>query len=636
MAKRKNPKKKSKTEDLKYPLILLSLIFLISCALKIHIVEVNVPEGVVIDWGDVWSFLTVIENIRVKYYLPSEDLFFGGIPYVYPPLSLITYAVLYKILPVGFIFFANRVAPVIGSLAVFGVFYVAYKLSGDKWVGVLAAYLSMFSPRYMALSGIPIPEMFGHLQAPIFMYLAFLTAKTQKKNHAILAGLCGATIFLNHHLTSGVMFLTLALYFIVLTVVQQRLNNIRLLAIIIAVSFLLSSPWWLDTIKKNIMNLIVSEGESPIPWSRYIDTGGPYTIYLGVMSGITVGLAVLGFLITNAALKIKLIKKKAVPKILTQKQEALTLMFVWGLVPFIAIRSRQIAPMLFGSIIKKNPTMLFVFSPIYGTRFFDYIAQPFAILSATVIMALIYLVSGKIAAKIKDKKTKAYALPAVAAILLAPLAYSTLLFGFGEEDPVLYSLDDAIHESGIGDTGFLNSMARKLGMWDEGGKSVDLNLDAKNWALRSLFPDVNASYEYQASLWMRDNLPEDANIITDYPAGEVVSAGSLRKITTGAELRVTVPISRIYTDVITIYYTPDANEAVELMKKWGSTHVYISGRMKIRGWFSIERLGRFPEFKNYGLKDAKLAKFEESPCFERVQMPAEYDDKIWLYECVCC
>ncbi|MFH1788981.1 MAG: hypothetical protein ABH834_06345 [Candidatus Altiarchaeota archaeon] len=615
----------------------LVILFLLSLAIKINIVRFQVPEGVVIDWGDVWSFLTVIEVIRLEHYLPVEDFFFSGIPYVYPPLSLISYALIYGILPFDFIFFANNVAPFIGSFAIFGVFYVAYKLTDDRAVGVLAAYLSMFSTRYMALSGIPIPEMFGHLQAPIFMYLSYLTAKTGRKNHAILTGLAGATLFLNHHLTAGVMFITLSFYFVLLTIVTQDIKKLRLLVIIIAVSFILSSPWWVDTINKNIMNLFVSEGESPIPWSRYIDTGGPHTIYLGAISGILLGLlVVVGFTLTNIAARLKITSKKKIPKILAERQEALTLIFAWCFIPFMAIRSRQIAPILFGSIIEKNPTMLFVFSPIYGTRFFDYIAQPFAIASAIVIMTFIYQLGKIISSTIKNKTIKTFIIPAIALIVLAPLTYSTFLYGFGVEDPILYSLDDSIHKMNVSETSSLGATAKKLGMWDEGRRRVDLNLDAKNWALRSLFPDVNASYEYQASLWMRDNLPANANIVTDYPAGEVVAAGALRKITTGAELRVTVPLSRIYVDVITIYYTPDAMEAVELMKKWGSTHVYISGRMKIRGWFSIERLGRFPGFTNHGLDKAELSKFEISSCFRRVTMPSEFDGKVWLYECTCC
>jgi hypothetical protein len=639
--------KKGKREDNKgkkgewtYTLILLAAVFLLSYAIKLNIVYSQVPPGLVIDWSDVWSFLTVIETVRLKYHLPVEDPFFGGVPYIYPPLSLITYAVLYKILPVDFIFFANNVAPFIGSLAVFGIFFLVYKLTGDRCMGVLAAYLSLFDTRYVALSGVPIPELFGHLQAPVFMYLAYLTAKSKERKHALLAGLCGATIFLNHYLTAAVLFLSLMLYFALLTVIQQDLRNLKLLAIIVAVSFLLSSPWWIDTINKNIMNIVVSEGESPIPWSRYIDTGGPHIIYLGVTAGILLGLLVVGFLITNAVVKLGLASKKSIPKILLEKQEALTLIFSWAFVPFLAIKSRTIAPLLFGWIIKKNPMMLFVFSPIYGTRFFNYIAQPFAIASAILIMTVIYLIGRRITSLVKDETARKIVYLALAIIILSPLVYSTLLYGFGRDDPLLYSLDDVIHKSSVwksdafNKTGLLRA-SKVIGLWDEQRKTVDLNLDAKNWALRSLYPDVNDTVEYRASLWMRDNLPENANIVTDYPAGEVVAAGSLRKITTGAELRVTVPLYNIYADVITMYYTKDASEAARLMRKWGSTHIYISQRMKIRGWFSIESLARFPQFKNSGLAGADLEKFEKDACFRRVNMPPEFDGKIWLYERVC-
>ena len=285
--------------------------------------------------------------------------------------------------------------------------------------------------------------------------------------------------------------------------------------------------------------------------------------------------------------------------------------------------------------------MLFVFSPIYGTRFFNYIAQPFAITAAAAILTVLYYLSRKMSSRITNDTARRTVFPVLSIIVLSPLVYSTVLYGLGLEDPILYTLDEAVHKSSLWKTdafqksGMLN-VSKTLGLWDDGRNTLDLNLDATNWALRSLYPDVNASYEYHASLWMRDHLPENANIVTDYPAGEVVAAGSLRKITTGAELRVTVPLSRIYVDVITMYYTPDAAEAVKLMKKWGSTHIYISQRMKIRGWFSIENLPRFPKFTNSGLAAAELSKFDNDACFSRVVMPPEFDGKIWLYECVCC
>ena len=629
-------KKKKTGAKLLFPLIALVAVFIVSFILKLNIVDTQVPEGTVIDWGDVWSFLTVIEHIRLDFHLPEQDLFFGGIPYVYPPISLISYALLYGILPFDFIFFANEIAPFIGSFAVFGIFYLGYRLTGNPWVGVLAAYISLFDTRYLALSGIPIPEMWGHLQAPIFMYLAYNTAKTKKKNHAILTGMCGATVLLNHHLTAAVLFLTVIFYFIFLTLARQELAHIRSLIIICAVGFILSSPWWFDTINKNIMNLVVSEGESPIPWGRYIDTGGPHVVYLGLISGIIMGLATILFLILNLIMRLGVLSAKKLPEILIEKQQAIILMFAWALIPFVAIRSRQIAPLLFGEIIKKDPNLIFVFSPIYGTRFFDYIAQPFGLASAAVIITGIYTIGKLVSTLIKAKTAKPYITAIIGAILLAPLVYSSMHYGFGKDDPILYDLDKKIHNSSIADEGNLHDWAVYLGMYDKNRKTLDLNLNAKNWALRSLLPDVNASYEYTASLWMRDNIPKDANIVTDYPAGEVVSAGSLRLITTGAELRVTVPLSAIYRDVITMYYTPSDTEAVALMNKWNSTHIYISQRMKNRGWFSIERLSRFPNFTNRGVANAELGKFDTSSCFNRVDMPAEFDGKVWLYECTCC
>lgn len=572
----------------KRPVIALIAVFLFSCVVRLHMVHSQVPEGVIIDWGDNWSFLTVIKMINRDKHLPVQDLFFGGIPYVYPPLSLITYAILHSLIPVSYIFFSNNIAPIMGSLTVFGVYYLAHKISGDRWTGVVAAYLSIFPPRYMALSSIPIPEMFGHLQAPVVMYLAYLTAKTKSKNIALLAGLCGATLFLNHHLTSAILVLTVVIYFVLLALLRLDFSYIKLLVVFLAVSFLLSSPWWFDTINKNIMNLVVREQEYAVPPYRdYVSMMSPYTFYLGVAA-----------LVYFAFLSV------------VRKNEGVVLIFTWSGFTLLATQSRHIVKILLEEQVNQNPNLLLVLAPIYGERYFDYMAQPYSIMIALALVpAFLWFVSWA-AGRVRKKSERWRVRDAMVYAAAALLVYPTASFGFGWSNPVTSFLNDAVEDAGVGRP----------------------YLTVSNWALWRMQPDVNDSAEYAASLWMRDNLDRDANIVVDYPSGEVVSAGALRRIVGGAELRVTVDVVGVYNDILDIYYTDDIDEAIGLMVKRNATHVYISDRIIRRGWLPITSRSRWPSYSiGSGMRELKEQKFVESDCFNKI-----YDkDNIRLYELVC-
>jgi hypothetical protein len=562
---------------------LLLGVFLLAITLRLYIVHTQVPEGMMIDWGDNWSFLTVIEMIKAAKHLPKEDLFFGGIPYVYPPLSLITYTILYMIIPVPYTFLSNNIAPIIGSLTVFGVYLLAHALTKDRWTSVLAAYLTLSAPRFLPLSSIPIPEMFGHLQAPVFMYLVYTTAKSKKKSHAVLSGLAGATLFLNHHLTSAILLLTAVIYLILLTVLKARLVYARLLVVILAVSFLLSSPWWFDTVSKNIMNLVVREQEYAVPpFSDYIQMMSPFTFYVGAIALAYFAVATLW-----------------------KRDEATVLVFTWSAFTLLATQSRHIVKLLLEEQVKAHPNLLLVLAPIYGERYFNYMGEPWAIMNAMFLAGVFYWAGARVLGK---KKTKAYTAFACMGVLL--VAYPTLTYNFGIDDTLMT---------------YLNSAVKKAGF-------PDPHLDGKSWALWRMVPDVNDSAEYKASLWMREHLPENANIVADYPSGEVISAGAVRKIVGGAELRVTVDVVGVYSDILTIYYSGDLNETVKLMKKRDATHVYITERIIRRGWLPITSHSRWPKYSiGSGMRDTNEKKFMESGCFRKVYN----EDGIRMYELVC-
>ncbi|MCK5333741.1 MAG: hypothetical protein KAJ24_04470, partial [Candidatus Aenigmarchaeota archaeon] len=360
-------------------LTLLALIFALSVFMKYTIIYSQVPEGAIVDWGDEWSFLSQIEIIKMTYKLPAEDLFFGGIPYVYPPLSLMIYALLYMIIPIGYVSLANNVMPVVGSLAVFSIFYLTYSMTKNETMGILAAYLSLFAPRYMALSSVPIPEMLAHILAPIFILTVWKMADTKDKNYALLAGIAGASIILTHHLTTAVVFIPVFLYIFLLSVIRRNPVYVKLLVIMCATAFLMSSPWWIDTINKDIMNLIVREQEQSIPpLEHYLQQLGPQVFILGIP-------AILAFAVYGT----------------WKRDERILLIFSWGFVSLFATQSRAFVGTVLG--LDSHSNLYLILAPIYGERYFDYMAQPFAIMIAVVLVSAIYYLSSPLKGFLKKK-----------------------------------------------------------------------------------------------------------------------------------------------------------------------------------------------------------------------------------------
>jgi hypothetical protein len=134
--------------------------------------------------------------------------------------------------------------------------------------------------------------------------------------------------------------------------------------------------------------------------------------------------------------------------------------------------------------------------------------------------------------------------------------------------------------------------------------------------------------EYEAAVWMGKNLPYDVNILSDYEANEMIFGMTALTVANGGTLKASLPVGTIYTDHLTIYFTPDLNESLRLIKKYNITHIFVSERMIDKGWFCIEKNARFNYEYGSDMKNADVAKFDESNCFTKI-----YDqNKVKIYE----
>jgi len=134
--------------------------------------------------------------------------------------------------------------------------------------------------------------------------------------------------------------------------------------------------------------------------------------------------------------------------------------------------------------------------------------------------------------------------------------------------------------------------------------------------------------EYEAAVWMHDNLSDDVNILSDYEANEMILGVTAKTVANGGTLRASLPVGTIYTDQLTIYFTPDLDEALKLIDKYKVTHIFSSDRMIDKGWFCIERNARFDYSYGGSMENADLSKFDNSDCFVKT-----YDEnKVKIYE----
>ncbi|MFC1741190.1 hypothetical protein ACFL3V_01495 [Nanoarchaeota archaeon] len=117
--------------------------------------------------------------------------------------------------------------------------------------------------------------------------------------------------------------------------------------------------------------------------------------------------------------------------------------------------------------------------------------------------------------------------------------------------------------------------------------------------------------EMRALVWLRENTPEDAVILSTIQEGNLITSIAERKNVADDDFVLIRAPGDIFDDIGRAYTTILKTNAVELMNKYDVDYVYFSPRAKAE--FDMESL-----------------KFAEKDCFELV-----YDDNIQVYRSLC-
>ncbi len=259
------------------------------------------------------------------------------------------------------------------------------------------------------------------------------------------------------------------------------------------------------------------------------------------------------------------------------------LLIAWAIPCILGLWDRDIATALFSdTLLKSNPDLLYVFSPSLYTRYFEYMTPAISILGAILFFGIFEFLGGIKKLKKYNISTILLAIGLFLVIISIPLPFNSSIFYEG---------------SGYG--------------W-------------LKWAMVSFI----STEEYEAAVWMRENLSEDVNILSDYEANEMILGVTALPVANGGTLRASLPVGTIYTEHLTIYFTPDLGEALRLINKYKVTHIFLSDRMIDKGWFAVERNARFNYEYGGNMHNADLDKFETSYCFKKIYE----ENKVRIYE----
>lgn len=512
------------------------------------------------NWADDWWFLGMARYFAERNHIPELEPTYGnGIEFDYPPGMMLYFGALTQLTGVELVYLGKWVAIGFGSFTVICVYLLSEKLSGDYRVGLLSAVLAASSVRYLSRSAAFASELFGHLLIPGILFFLYRGLKNKDDYSLIASGILFAGLILAHHLSSAVLIVTLLFYPVLLFLFKRKkaFPEIKMIFVVLAIGLLISSMFWVKLASGGIMNVVVKEAysrEGTMNIKAFYKNLGIPQLFLGV----------LGF-----------------GYCLYKRDTEHLMIAAWGIPSFVGLWDRPLAQSILGNnLLRKNPNLLYIFSPSLNTRYYDFLGPSLSIAGSLLFFGFFK----KLHKRVRDVK-----MLRILQILLILLILMTI--------PLPVNSDILYENSGYG--------------W-------------LKWAMVS-FIDIE---EYEASVWMRENLPYDVNILSDYEANEMILGVTARTVANGGTLKASLPVGRIYTDHLLIYFTDDLDESMGLIRKYGITHVFLSQRMIDKAWFAIERNSRFDYKYGSDMYNADLAKFETSDCFNKI-----YDSgDVWIFE----
>ncbi|MEW6009052.1 MAG: glycosyltransferase family 39 protein [Candidatus Omnitrophota bacterium] len=493
--------------------------------------------------ADIWERISIAQYFKDHGYLPKfclRYIAYGQVPLWYPPISAFLFAFFSWLFNLDIATVSSRIVPFIEALTPLSIFFLG-KVLFNKRIGYLATMFLSLTPSFNYWSGISDPQSLTLFLLPIYIISLVWRAKIgndleDKKRW--LWVLCLSFLLAINFLTHLSYFLAVIILLLVslALIIEFGLRRDFLVDVLVAIIFsqILTIWWWAP---KNlywwwVKSLVTSSG---------LYTTAQHLKEYGLVIGVIELYSAICLLVffTFSPSKIR---------------PFIWLIFLWALIPFLETQNEAIL-----RLIKRGDlAWSTIFKPLEGFRFYCFLAQPLAIISAILIDEIFIFF------KIWIKRIEYFVVIGLAIILIVDIHKS-----FG-------------------------------------------------WYVRIKNPGITVD-EYNAAVWFRNNSNETDRIVADYYRVQMFAGVCGGKSLLGGlfPLRnvdfpyIKSPGAVVQDDIYNMYKTQSPKEAYNLLKKYKATHIFFSQNL-----INYGALGS--QFKDgFGI-DIDKEKFKDKRFFEEV------------------
>jgi hypothetical protein len=528
----------------KFEIAFLLCVFLLGLVIRLYpklTVSPHLPSFL----GDVWYRICMAQHMLDHGTLPISDiryLAYGEVPLWYPPLSPAFLAFLSKITTLDLATVCTRIVPFFEAFTPIPFYFLIKRWYADQ-VARLTVLIFALTPSLIYLTGIADLQIVTLWIIPIAL---ILLSKEFSHQRAIILGVLLGINFL-FHLSYFVTLVTLTLYIAAEKIGRNPIREkVTFLLLSTAISLVMTSWWWAPYGILNVLLVAVlavyflAELIPDHSVAKMVRIGVAIATVLLLLSSLLLPDNLFRWWIFNISTSTLLqdvaghLEFYGAPFMIlgfiglayfcVKKFDRKAFILLWCAFLFYEVFSENLL-----DIIRRHDLMWStVVRPLEGYRFYIFLAMPFSLVSALFL----------------DRIRKDLDREVLGVLVISAIAVISLT----------------------------------------GLSSYDIE-----WKL------VNAGVteeDYEAALWFRENTPDDARIVADYYTAQMfggVCGGKallgglfpLRNIDFNEYIKAPADVQ---DDIYDLYTSDSIDETMEIVQRYGITHIYVSHNMESRGY----------------------------------------------------
>ena len=229
----------------RWELYFLILIYAFSLAIRL-LPKLFIDSHLPAFQGDIWYRICMAQSIYDHWVLPDPDiryLPYGYVPFWYPPLSPIFFAVLAKITSLDIPTVVTRIIPFFEAFSPLSLYFLARYLYTEK-VAVYSTILLAATPSFIYWTGIADPQFLTLFLIPLYV-LYFLKYARGEYSHKSLIFM-GVVLGFNFLFHLSYFLILITLFMVLLFFVRQKNVKRPFLGffVILVLSQAVAAWWW--------------------------------------------------------------------------------------------------------------------------------------------------------------------------------------------------------------------------------------------------------------------------------------------------------------------------------------------------------------------------------------------------------